>query len=205
MFSNEKKNILKALFELQKEMYGEKVFFTKSADNPYFKSKYMPLPVLLQVIVPRLHKHGLLLTQAPQAIPEPDKIAVTTTIAHVESGECAQAFFTAIATDPQKAGAVITYGKRYGLEALLGVPTIDDDAESAMVRAKPAEPQKVTPKAKKGCITEKQQHELADLFLSKGISGTAISDWLESKVKGLRKLGDIKTAYYDTIKEELNG
>jgi hypothetical protein len=205
MFSQERKNILKALFDVQKEMYDEKIFFTKSADNPFFKSKYMPLPVLLQLAVPILHKHGLVLTQHSECPDGSGLIYVSTYISHVDSGEQASALFGAGAPDPQKAGAVITYGKRYGLEALLGVPTLDDDAESAMSRAKPAEPKKVKPKEKEGCITEKQQYELADLFQAKGIKGKAISDFLDKYIKGVRKLSDVKSHYYNAVKEAIAG
>jgi hypothetical protein len=201
MFSNEKKNILAALFELQKEMYVEKVFFTKSADNPFYKSKYMPLPQLLQVIVPRLHKHGMLLSQHSGAVYSAGVVSVETVISHVSSGEFVSSVFASTAPDPQKAGAVITYGKRYGLEALLGVPTIDDDAESAMDRTKSAgkKSQKIQPVVKEGCLTTDQQTEIADLC--KNMSK-------ESKVKLLKDyeattLADIKQEHYKKIKEEV--
>ena len=39
--------------------------------------------------------------------------------------------------DPQKYGSAVTYGRRYGLQAAVGLAAIDDDGESAMNRNKP--------------------------------------------------------------------
>jgi hypothetical protein len=36
--------------------------------------------------------------------------------------------------DPQAGGSCITYARRYGLAAMAGIPQVDDDAESAMLR-----------------------------------------------------------------------
>ena len=36
--------------------------------------------------------------------------------------------------DPQAAGSAITYARRYALQALFGIPSIDSDAEDAMLR-----------------------------------------------------------------------
>ena len=36
--------------------------------------------------------------------------------------------------DPQAAGSAITYARRYALQSIAGIPTADDDAESAMLR-----------------------------------------------------------------------
>jgi hypothetical protein len=37
--------------------------------------------------------------------------------------------------DPQAAGSAITYARRYALQSIAGIPTADDDAESAMLRS----------------------------------------------------------------------
>ena len=36
--------------------------------------------------------------------------------------------------DPQASGSAITYARRYALQSIAGIPTADDDAESAMLR-----------------------------------------------------------------------
>jgi hypothetical protein len=36
--------------------------------------------------------------------------------------------------DPQAAGSAITYARRYALQSMAGIPTADDDAESAVIR-----------------------------------------------------------------------
>ena len=49
---------------------GEMSNGIKNADNPFFKSKYTPLDVVLDIIRPALAAHGLFLIQAPGKIGE---------------------------------------------------------------------------------------------------------------------------------------
>jgi len=42
--------------------------------------------------------------------------------------------------DPQAAGSAITYARRYALQSIAGIPTADDDAESAMLRGDDKKP-----------------------------------------------------------------
>ena len=39
---------------------------------------------------------------------------------------------------PQGAGSAITYARRYALQSLVGIPSVDDDSEMAMYRNEPA-------------------------------------------------------------------
>lgn len=104
----------------------------KTDNNPFFKSKYAGLPSVLEVVLPILHSNGLFITQSP--ISEGDKIGVTTTITHAESGESITSSFTMTLAknDPQGAGSAITYARRYSLVAMLGLNVDeDDDANNA--------------------------------------------------------------------------
>ena len=49
-------------------------------------------------------------------------------------------YLPTVKQDPQSGGSCITYARRYALQAMAGIPTADDDAESAMLRVEAKEP-----------------------------------------------------------------
>lgn len=95
----------------------------KSADNPFFKSKYAPLPDILEAIAEPLQTAGLTFAQFP------DGDSLTTVLMHVESGEWMQASYAMhpVKSDPQSVGSAITYARRYALAAILGLNVDEDD------------------------------------------------------------------------------
>lgn len=107
-------------------------FATKDANNPFFKSKYADLPAVIEAIKPALNKSGISFLQV--VVPE----GVETMLLH-ESGEYISGITPVVVAkqnDPQALGSAITYAKRYGLQAIVGVPAdVDDDGEGAMGRA----------------------------------------------------------------------
>jgi len=125
-------SINKALFEVQKEMEP----IIKSAKNPFFKSKYADINSIIRQVLPMLNDHGILLTQPLARAQFVDSICVKTILTHVESGETVEgeSEVRMNKVDPQQAGSTITYLRRYGLQSILGLEAVDDDAESAMRR-----------------------------------------------------------------------
>jgi len=116
-------NIAKALVGFQSEVKNP----ANTANNPFFKSKYAPLPEILNDIRPLLSKHGLSLLQSPSG--DGDKIVITTLLMH-ESGEWIETCPLILKADKataQGAGSAITYGRRYALSAVLGISSEDDD------------------------------------------------------------------------------
>ena len=100
----------------------------KSATNPFFKSKYADLPAILDVIRKPLSSAGLSFVQFPTG-----KYGLTTILMH-ESGEFISECYEMHPTkdDPQGAGSVITYQRRYALGAILGLSIdVDDDGNAA--------------------------------------------------------------------------
>ena len=77
---------------------------SKDATNPFYKSKYFDINSLIKQLQPLLQEHRLLLLQ-PLKLPEMN--------------------------DPQKLGSAITYYRRYTLGSLLGLQSVDDDANLA--------------------------------------------------------------------------
>ena len=118
----EKSTIYTALAKAQAEFPTVK----KSANNPFFKSKYASLENILEVVLPILHKNDLYIIQSP--ISEGERIGVKTKICHID-GECIEDGFTMqlAKNDPQGAGSAITYARRYALVAMLGLNVEDDD------------------------------------------------------------------------------
>ncbi len=71
-------------------------------------------------------------------------VAVETELIH-ESGQemsCGTLFIPATKQDAQGFGSAISYGKRYGLQAALGIASEDDDGQAA-VKTRPAPVQTV--------------------------------------------------------------
>lgn len=95
----------------------------KSAENPFFKSKYVPLDKILTAIKDPLKTAKLAFMQFPV-----DENELETIIMH-ESGEWMSSRFKMkpVKSDPQSYGSVITYQRRYALSAILGLNTDPDD------------------------------------------------------------------------------
>lgn len=122
-------NLATALVAAQAEMGGA----VKDSANPFFKSKYADLTSVVRAIKEPFAKHGLAYTQFP--IRDDNGVGVVTRLIH-ESGEWLECEYILpmVKLDPQAAGSAITYARRYALQAMAGIPTADDDAESAMIR-----------------------------------------------------------------------
>ena len=134
------KNIAKALAQFHKEMGT----IQKSANNPFFKSKYAPLEVILPAIKEPLEKAGLVFYQSPtylwwsnieQGINQ-NMPALKTVLIHVESGAKIEDTLPLILAkqDPQGVGRAITYMRRYALVAMLGLNCDEDDDGNASVK-----------------------------------------------------------------------
>lgn len=122
-----------ALCAAQAEMGGA----VKDSANPFFKSKYADLTSVVKAIKEPFANHGLSYTQFPCAAD--GCVGVTTRLMH-SSGQWLESAYMLpmVKNDPQAAGSAITYARRYALQAMAGIPTADDDAESAMLRGQEA-------------------------------------------------------------------
>lgn len=126
----------KAFAKMQKEL--EQPF--KNANNPFFKSKYVPLENVVDSITRASSKHGLSFTQFPSS-DENGNVTVGTMVMH-ESGEWIEydpICLKPVKNDPQAVGSAITYAKRYALSAIFGITSDnDDDGNEAMQLGKAA-------------------------------------------------------------------
>lgn len=127
---NEPIPYLQAYLNLQ----GDLEALTKDADNPFFKSSYVPLPSMLTAIKPALQKNGFILTQPVEYLTTEQglKTVVISRIIYVHSGQGNEAkIVLPVIDDMQKLGGAITYARRYSLSALLGLAEKDDDGNTA--------------------------------------------------------------------------
>lgn len=121
-------SIYTKLLEVQKEIGTIK----KEETNPFFKSKYFDINGLLAAVKPVLNKYGLLLIQGLGFIEMNGKPALDTKIIDTATGEYISCIHPLPdSTDPQKAGSVITYFRRYALQSFLALEAEDDDANVA--------------------------------------------------------------------------
>lgn len=114
----------KAFAKTQKELEQP----LKNANNPFFKSKYVPLENVVDSITKASSKHGLSFTQFPSS-DENGNVTVGTMVMH-ESGEWIEydpICMKPVKNDPQAIGSAITYAKRYALSAIFGITSDKDD------------------------------------------------------------------------------
>jgi len=100
----------------------------KDADNPFFKSKYVPLENVVEVIDKVASPLGLSFIQEATSN-ELGMVGVATTIFH-ESGEWIE--FEPLYLKPEKAnaqgyGSSVTYARRYSLSSAFGITSDKDD------------------------------------------------------------------------------
>jgi len=117
---------------------GEVENATKSASNPFFKSKYADLAEILNTVRPVLAKNGLSLAQFPsyEGDAEQGLVLVETVLMH-KSGQwmsCVTSTPIKGKIDPQAIGSATTYCRRYPAAAILGIAQEDDDGNAASGR-----------------------------------------------------------------------
>jgi len=129
--------IAKAMAAAQAEMGHA----SKSSINPHFRSRYADLASVIDASREALAKHGLCVTQHPEVMPLEAgyRVSVETHVSH-ESGEWCRSEVSCFAADAkaQSVGAAITYLRRYGYAALVGVAQDDDDGNAASGRVQSA-------------------------------------------------------------------
>jgi hypothetical protein len=181
-----------ALSQFQKEVDNP----SNTASNPFFKSKYAPLPEVLNTIRPILGKHDLAVIQNPYT--EGDSLFITTRLIH-KSGEWIETDPLQMKMEkntPQGAGSAITYGRRYSLSAVLGISSEEDNDgnEHEVKKAKAAEVA-VTEVEKQITAIKTLVSDLAKGGVSKEVIGTTIKGvFVDAKGKA--------SANYNAIKDE---
>jgi hypothetical protein len=142
----------------------------KDSTNPHFKSKYADLSSVIEAVKQPLLDAGLVFTQGVHDAE--GGVAIETMLLHT-SGEWLSSTLRIPATkqDAQGFGSAITYGRRYGLQAICGVPAEDDDGNAAT-----ASSSRITPIAGALQALTKEEQEQA-----KEISADIVDKWQGGK------------------------
>jgi|SRR6185503_143175 len=137
-------NLTKALIDAKRNITNPK----KAKSNPFFKSKYADLGSAIDASEDALSEQGLTVTQIVE-LAGPDKAALTTLLMH-SSGEFIGGSYplNPVKDDPQGVGSAVTYARRYGLMAILGMAAEDDDGAAGSGTVRPALPPLARPATK---------------------------------------------------------
>lgn len=146
-----------ALLELQKALGT----IAKDGYNPDTKSNYASLVNVVEYLRPKLLAHGFVVVQSEPVEPEPGKVVIDTTLLHVSGEWIASRCRVALVgrarakdngggryePDPQASGSAISYARRYGVLAALGLATEADD-DGALARQRTTRQERIDAKKK---------------------------------------------------------
>ncbi len=109
---------------------GEMMPAAKDSANPFFKSKYADLSSIREASRIPLRDNGLSISQTTQF--KDGMLFMVTTLLHI-SGQwiSSELPLDPAKKDPQTMGSLMTYYRRYGLQAILNIASEDDDGEKA--------------------------------------------------------------------------
>jgi hypothetical protein len=148
---------MKALNSALVKFHAQLKPVAKDSENPFFKSDYLSLSGILDAVRPILAANGLAILQ-PMRV-EGDKTILITRLVHESGEEMISEMILPQLADPQRFGSLLSYYKRYQLQALLGISTKeeDDDANHASQplanRTETAQVQVLASDAQKGLLT----------------------------------------------------
>ena len=142
----------------------ESLFAITDSNNPFFNSKYADLSSVWSAIRKPLTKNGLAVVQTMK--PSNGSVTVVTTLMH-KSGQWirGEASCTPDKATPQGYGSAVTYLRRYGLQAIVGVCPEDDDGNAAEGKPQQNKPSQQRPPQANGKATEKQRNFIIKLLM----------------------------------------
>ena len=132
MSSTEITELAEAMIQVQQTLSPA----LKDAENTFTNSRYATLHSVMNACRDALLEHGIWLTQYPVSV-EAHQLGLVTKIVHAETGQWQASLLTMPLpkNDPQGYGSAMTYARWYGLSALIGIVTEnDDDGEMATPR-----------------------------------------------------------------------
>lgn len=205
-----------ALAQAQAELVPAK----KDSKNPAFDSKYADLASCFDAVRSILPKYKLAVSQSIQPATGPC-VSVITVLMHESgewiSGNCELSISTnGRVNAAQAAGSAITYARRYGLAAIVGLATDDDDGNSAGEpiakntparpsaprNAKSSTPQGETQKSPANGLTNDEKWALVERLKSRGYSykvdPAACCDFV-GKILG-KPIRDLNEVSHDALK-----
>ena len=101
----------------------------KGKDNPFFKSKYADLAIILEAVESELAGEGLIITSTMSYVE--GNLILETLLEHTNSDEVKKTIFPVFGNKPQELGSSITYARRYNIQSLINLAADDDDGNSS--------------------------------------------------------------------------
>ena len=164
--TNNKPDFDKDLFNLLHDVSNP----YQGSQNPHFKSKFADLLSCLKTVKPALKDNNFALQQVIKQL-EGGGSVLQTNLIHISGKVVCDGGIPLVskdANDPQKLGGSITYARRYGLCALLGV--VGDPDDDGNLSSKPDTSPKALERLKKDYYSEIQEAVdktmLDDLYLT---------------------------------------
>ena len=134
MWSNDVQHVFAALAKANAALKS----ITKDRTNPHFRNRYATLDAIMDAVRPVLAANGLSIVQGAKETTE--GFNVVTMLCHVSGQFISNVVPVPISKqDAQGVGSALTYGRRYGVSALLALATDDDDDGNAASKP-PAKP-----------------------------------------------------------------
>ncbi len=160
----------------------------KDGTNPHFRSKYASLGAVWEACRAPLNSNGLSVVQMP-ADAGPERVGLTSMLIHTSGQYIACTYSTKLQQDnAQGVGSALTYLRRYGLAALIGIVADEDDDGNAASQPRqsstpatysaPANGNSSTP----GKITEKQMKMLFAIWKNSEYEGD-LRTWVQTNYK----------------------
>lgn len=149
---------------------SELVPVEKTADNPFFRSKYAPHPEVRKALQPLLAKNGLALTCVPTLIDGENGLYFY--LIH-KSGQYLSGQWKLTPKDrtPQGEGSDTTYKRRYGDMAITGlVADEDDDGNAASFHNQARQAARVEEPVRKMTPLEVAKNQLRDAITKAGLT-----------------------------------
>ena len=112
----------------------------KESTNPFHHSKYADLDTVMKTIKPLFVEYGFFIQQFPKTIV--NGVEVRTVLFHMGGHSIENTLALPCEPDPQKIGSAITYARRYGLSAMIGISCEEDDDANATFKSMPKKEKK---------------------------------------------------------------
>ena len=191
------KELAAALAKAQGDIRGA----MKDASNPHFRNSYATLASVWDAIRAPLSRNGLAVVQLVSS--SENEIRVETILMH-SSGEFISEVLPVPASkhDAQGYGSAITYGRRYGLQAIAGVAPEDDDGNAAAASApQRAAPERSLSAEELAAVSLKLEEAAKGGTASLHTAWTAIPNTAKVALKDLKEKLKHRAADADAAKE----